>query len=56
MAFDRIAVVGAGAWGCALANAIARAGASPMLLGHAATAAVADRHRAAGARARGCRE
>ena len=26
MAFDRIAVVGAGAWGCALANVIARAG------------------------------
>ena len=31
MAFDRIAVVGAGAWGCALANVIARAG-RPVLL------------------------
>src|SRR5499426_1845363 len=31
MAFDRIAVVGAGAWGTALANAIARAG-RPVLL------------------------
>src|SRR5262249_61146651 len=31
MAFDHIAVVGAGAWGTALANAIARAG-RPVLL------------------------
>ena len=31
MAFERIAVVGAGAWGCALANVIARAG-RPVLL------------------------
>jgi glycerol-3-phosphate dehydrogenase (NAD(P)+) len=31
MAFDRIAVVGAGAWGCALANVIARAD-RPVLL------------------------
>src|SRR5919201_2582324 len=38
MAFDRIAVVGAGAWGTALANVIARAGRSVLL---------AARHRAA---------
>jgi glycerol-3-phosphate dehydrogenase (NAD(P)+) len=31
MAFDRIAVVGAGAWGTALANAIARAGRAVLL-------------------------
>jgi glycerol-3-phosphate dehydrogenase (NAD(P)+) len=31
MSFDRIAVVGAGAWGCALANVIARAGRSVLL-------------------------
>jgi glycerol-3-phosphate dehydrogenase (NAD(P)+) len=38
MAFDRIAVVGAGAWGTALANVIARAGRTVLL---------AARHRAA---------
>ena len=38
MAFDRIAVVGAGAWGSALANVIARAGRTVLL---------AARHRAA---------
>src|SRR5919201_1118370 len=38
MAFDRIAVVGAGAWGTVLANVIARAGRSVLL---------AARHRAA---------
>jgi glycerol-3-phosphate dehydrogenase (NAD(P)+) len=31
MTFDRIAVVGAGAWGCALANVIARAGRNVLL-------------------------
>src|SRR5438128_12337242 len=31
MAFDRIAVVGAGAWGTALANVIARAGRTVLL-------------------------
>jgi glycerol-3-phosphate dehydrogenase (NAD(P)+) len=31
MTFDRIAVVGAGAWGCALANVIARAGRAVLL-------------------------
>jgi glycerol-3-phosphate dehydrogenase (NAD(P)+) len=31
MAFERIAVVGAGAWGCALANVIARAGRTVLL-------------------------
>ena len=31
MAFDRIAVVGAGAWGCALANVTARAGRTVLL-------------------------
>src|SRR5262245_54447883 len=31
MTFDRIAVIGAGAWGTALANAIARAGRSVLL-------------------------
>src|SRR5437879_1539383 len=31
MAFDRIAVVGAGAWGIALANVIARAGRTVLL-------------------------
>jgi glycerol-3-phosphate dehydrogenase (NAD(P)+) len=31
MVFDRIAVVGAGAWGCALANVIARAGRMVLL-------------------------
>ncbi|HEY1364968.1 MAG TPA: NAD(P)H-dependent glycerol-3-phosphate dehydrogenase [Xanthobacteraceae bacterium] len=31
MAFEHIAVVGAGAWGCALANAIARAGRAVLL-------------------------
>src|SRR5262245_5075718 len=31
MTFERIAVVGAGAWGCALANLIARAGHSVLL-------------------------
>ena len=29
--FDHIAVVGAGAWGCALANVIARAGRAVLL-------------------------
>jgi len=38
MAFERIAVVGAGAWGTALANVIARAGRTVLL---------AARHRAA---------
>src|SRR2546429_9318338 len=38
MTFDRIAVVGAGAWGTALANVIARAGRTVLL---------AARHRAA---------
>ncbi len=36
MAFDRIAVVGAGAWGTALANTLARAGRSVTLIGRAA--------------------
>src|ERR1700686_651301 len=31
MTFDHIAVVGAGAWGCALANVIARAGRNVLL-------------------------
>ena len=31
MTFDRIAVVGAGAWGCALANVITRAGRAVLL-------------------------
>src|SRR4029078_12187405 len=31
MTFDRIAVVGAGAWGCALANEITRAGRAVLL-------------------------
>ncbi|HZD61976.1 MAG TPA: glycerol-3-phosphate dehydrogenase, partial [Xanthobacteraceae bacterium] len=31
MAFDHIAVVGAGAWGTALANVIARAGRAVLL-------------------------
>ena len=39
MAFDRIAVIGAGAWGTALANAIARAGRAVLLAAHGRTAA-----------------
>ena len=39
MAFDRIAVVGAGAWGTALANMLARAGRSVALIGRAEAAA-----------------
>ena len=41
MAFDRIAVVGAGAWGSALANAIARAGRTVLLAARSPTAAEA---------------
>jgi glycerol-3-phosphate dehydrogenase (NAD(P)+) len=41
MAFDRIAVVGAGAWGTALANVIARAGRAVLLAAHRAAAAEA---------------
>ena len=53
MTFDRIAVVGAGAWGTALANVIARAGRTVTLA--RATGRSARRTRRAGARARGCR-
>ncbi len=41
MTFDRIAVVGAGAWGTALANVIARAGRMVTLVARDATAAAA---------------
>jgi len=41
MAFDRIAVVGAGAWGSALANAAARAGRAVRLLARDARSAAA---------------
>ena len=41
MAFDRIAVLGAGAWGTALANAAARAGGTVTLLARDAAAAAA---------------
>ena len=43
MAYDRIVVVGAGAWGTALANALTRAGRGVTLIGRdaAATAAIA---------------
>jgi glycerol-3-phosphate dehydrogenase (NAD(P)+) len=45
MTYNRIAVVGAGAWGCALANATARAGRDVCLLARDAAAArcIADR-------------
>ena len=43
MALDNIAVVGAGAWGIALANTIARAGRAVTLIGRDATAAAAMR-------------
>ena len=36
MTFDRIAVVGAGAWGTALANTLTRAGRSVTLIGRGA--------------------
>jgi glycerol-3-phosphate dehydrogenase (NAD(P)+) len=44
MAFERIAIVGAGAWGAALANALARAGRSVTLLSRdqASAAAIAQ--------------
>jgi glycerol-3-phosphate dehydrogenase (NAD(P)+) len=41
MAFDRIAVIGAGAWGSALANVIARAGRAVLLAAHTPAAAEA---------------
>jgi len=41
MRFDRITVVGAGAWGSALANVIARAGRTVTLAARDATAASA---------------
>ena len=40
MAFERVTVVGAGAWGLALANAVARAGRSVTLWARDANAAV----------------
>jgi glycerol-3-phosphate dehydrogenase (NAD(P)+) len=43
MAFDRIAVMGAGAWGTALANMLARAGRSVTLIARAEAAATALR-------------
>jgi glycerol-3-phosphate dehydrogenase (NAD(P)+) len=43
MAFDRIAVVGAGAWGAALANAAARAGREVALIPRTAAAVAAMR-------------
>jgi glycerol-3-phosphate dehydrogenase (NAD(P)+) len=43
MTLERIAVVGAGAWGTALANAAARAGRSVTLIGRAETTAAALR-------------
>jgi glycerol-3-phosphate dehydrogenase (NAD(P)+) len=41
MSLDRVAVVGAGAWGTALANAACRAGHTPMLVARNASAAMA---------------
>jgi glycerol-3-phosphate dehydrogenase (NAD(P)+) len=43
MTLERIAVVGAGAWGTALANAAARAGRSVTLISRAETTAAALR-------------
>src|SRR5689334_15214070 len=46
MAFQRVAVIGAGAWGTALANVAARAGCDVTLIGReAATAAAIDKTR-----------
>ena len=41
MTFERIAVIGAGAWGTALANVIARAGRTVTLVARNAAAAAA---------------
>jgi glycerol-3-phosphate dehydrogenase (NAD(P)+) len=55
MTLDRIAVVGAGAWGTALANAAARAGRSVTLIARAETTAAALRTSRQSARLAGAR-
>jgi glycerol-3-phosphate dehydrogenase (NAD(P)+) len=55
MSFDRITVIGAGAWGSALANVIARAGRTVTLAARDATAAAAIRERRESPRLPGCR-
>jgi len=55
MAFERIAVVGAGAWGTALANALARAGRAVALIGRDAGAIAALRQSRANPRLPGVR-
>src|SRR6516165_760351 len=55
MSFERITVVGAGAWGSALANVIARAGRTVTLAARDDTAAAAVRERRESPRLPGCR-
>jgi len=55
MRFDRITVVGAGAWGSAVANVIARAGRTVTLAARDDTAAAAVRERRKSPRFPGCR-
>jgi glycerol-3-phosphate dehydrogenase (NAD(P)+) len=55
MSFERITVVGAGAWGSALANVIARAGRTVTLGARDASAAAAVRERRESPRLPGCR-
>jgi glycerol-3-phosphate dehydrogenase (NAD(P)+) len=55
MSFERITVVGAGAWGSALANVIARAGRTVTLAARDSTAAAAIRERRESPRLPGCR-
>src|SRR6516225_9007293 len=55
MSFERITVLGAGAWGSALANVIARAGRTVTLAARDATAAAAVRERRESPRLPGCR-
>ena len=55
MAFERIAIVGAGAWGTALANTLARAGRSVTLLSRDQASADAIAKGRASPRLPGCR-
>jgi glycerol-3-phosphate dehydrogenase (NAD(P)+) len=55
MSFERIMVIGAGAWGSALANVIARAGRAVTLVARDSTAAAAIRERRESPRLPGCR-
>src|SRR5436190_23514513 len=54
MSFDRITVVGAGAWGSALANVVARAGRTVTLVARDSTAAAAMRDGRESPRLPGC--